>query len=121
MEALPQEILNGMMANLLNFLLFKYRAKKMTSLAEMLNDVLRDNQEHFPVVFSEVSECLRLVFGMEMKEVDPKEHIYALVPTLGLTCNEMLSDREGLPKAGFLVLVLSVIMLCGDLAPEEAV
>ncbi|KAF4008760.1 hypothetical protein G4228_020558 [Cervus hanglu yarkandensis] len=87
----------------------------------MLNEFLRDNQEHFPVVFSEVSECLRLVFGVEIKEVDPKEHIYTLVPTLGLTCDEILSDGEGLPKAGFLALVLSVIMLCGDPAPEEAV
>ncbi|KAB0354113.1 hypothetical protein FD755_023195 [Muntiacus reevesi] len=120
-EALPQEILDGMMANLLKFLLLKYRAKKMTSQAEMLNKVLRDNQEHFPVVFGEVSECLQLVFGVDVKEVDPAEHTYILVPTLGLTCDEMLSDGEGLPKAGFLVLVLSVIMRCGDPAPEEAV
>ncbi|XP_060993548.1 melanoma-associated antigen 10-like [Dama dama] len=91
-EALPQEILDGMMGNLLKFLLF-----------------------------NEVSECLRLVFGVEIKEVDRKEHIYTLVPTLGLTCDEILRDREGLPKAGFLALVLSVIMLCGEPAPEEAV
>nr|XP_020772127.1 melanoma-associated antigen 10-like [Odocoileus virginianus texanus] len=120
-EALPQEILDRMMANLLNFLLLKYRAKELTSQAEMLNKVLRDNQEHFPLVFSEVSECLQLVFGVDVKEVDPVEHTYILVPTLGLTCDEMLSDGKGLPKAGFLVLVLSVIMRCGDPAPEEAV
>ncbi|XP_065773165.1 melanoma-associated antigen 10-like [Muntiacus reevesi] len=120
-EALPQEILDRMMANLMKFLLLKYRAKKMTSQAEILNKVLRDNQGHFPVVFSEVSECLQLVFGEDVKEMDPAEHTYILVPTLGLTCDEMLSDGEGLPKAGFLLLVLSVIMRCGDPAPEEAV
>ncbi|XP_043314661.1 melanoma-associated antigen 10-like [Cervus canadensis] len=120
-EALPQEILDGMMANLLKFLLFKYRAKKMTSQAEMLYKVLSDKQEYFPVVFREVSECLQLVFGVDVKEVDPAEHIYILVPTLGLTCDKMLSDGVGLPKAGFLLLVLSVIMQCGDPAPEEAV
>ncbi|XP_065772514.1 melanoma-associated antigen 10-like [Muntiacus reevesi] len=120
-EALPQEILDRMMANLMKFLLLKYRAKKMTSQAEILNKVLRDNQGHFPMVFSEVSECLQLVFGVDVKEMDPAEHTYILVPTLGLTCDEMLSDGEGLPKAGFLVLVLSVIMRCGDPAPEEAV
>ncbi|KAB0336308.1 hypothetical protein FD755_026006, partial [Muntiacus reevesi] len=120
-EALPQEILDRMMANLMKFLLLKYRAKELTSQAEMLDTVLRDNQEHFPVVFSEVSECLQLVFGVDVKEVDPAEHTYILVPTLGLTCDEMLSDGEGLPRAGFLVLVLSVIMRFGDPAPEEAV
>ncbi|KAF4008364.1 hypothetical protein G4228_020088 [Cervus hanglu yarkandensis] len=120
-EALPQESLDRMMANLLKFLLLKYRAKELTSQAEMLSKVLRDNQEHFPMVFSEVSKCLQLVFGVDVKEVDPAEHTYILVPTLGLTCDEMLSDGEGLPKAGFLVLVLSVIMRCGDPAPKEAV
>nr|XP_020757535.1 melanoma-associated antigen 10-like [Odocoileus virginianus texanus] len=120
-EDLPQEILDRMMTNLMKFLLLKYRAKELTSQVEMLNKVFRDNQEHFPVVFSEVSECLRLVFGVDVKEVDPVEHTYILVPILGLTCDEMPSDGVGLPKAGFLVLVLSVIMRCGDPAPEEVV
>ena len=45
----------------------------------MLNRVIRDNQEHFPVVFSQVSECLQLVFGMEVREVDAREYIYFMV------------------------------------------
>ena len=49
-EALPQEILNEMMANLMKFLLLSYRAKELTSQAEMLK-VFRGNQEYFPMVF----------------------------------------------------------------------
>ncbi|KAB0336312.1 hypothetical protein FD754_025704 [Muntiacus muntjak] len=109
-EALPQEILHRMIGKLMKFLLLKYRAKELTSQVEMLNEVLRDNQEHFPV----------LLFGVDVEEVDPAEHTYILVPILGLTCDEMLSDGAGLPKAGFLVLVLSMIMRFGDPAPEEA-
>ena len=120
-EPLPREILNEMMANLMKFLLLKYRAKKLTSLAEMLNNVFRDNQEHFPVVFSQALEYLQLAFGVEVKEVDPTEHIYVLVPTLGLTCDEMLSDGQGLPKAGLLVVVLSLILQNGDRGPEEEI
>ena len=73
----------------MKFRLLKYRAKELTPQAEMLKKVIRDNQEHFPVVFSQASECLQLVFGVEVKEVDPMEHIYFMVPTLGLTCNAM--------------------------------
>ncbi|XP_065773166.1 melanoma-associated antigen 9-like [Muntiacus reevesi] len=120
-EALPQEILHRMIGKLMKFLLLKYRAKELTSQEEMLNEVLRDNQEHFPVVFREVSVCLQLLFGVDVEEVDPAEHTYILVPILGLTCDEMLSDGVGLPKAGFLVLVLSMIMRFGDPAPEEVV
>ncbi|XDB66586.1 hypothetical protein ABFV05_020202 [Capra hircus] len=68
-EALPQEALNEMVANLVKFFLLKYLPKQLTSQAEMLK-ALRDNQEHFPVVFTQASECLQVVVGMEMKELD---------------------------------------------------
>ena len=73
------------------------------------------------MVFSQVSECLQLVCGVEVREVNSREYIYFMVSTLGLTCDAMLSGGQGLPKAGLLVLVLSVIMCSGDPAPEEAV
>ncbi|KAI4545143.1 hypothetical protein MG293_005409 [Ovis ammon polii] len=120
-EALPQEALNEMVANLVKFFLLKYLPKQLTSQAEMLKKALRDNQEHFPVVFTQASECLQVVVGMEMKELDLREHIYIVVLTLGLTCDEILSSGQSLPKASLLVLVLSLIMQNEDLAPEEAV
>ncbi|XDB66690.1 hypothetical protein ABFV05_020306 [Capra hircus] len=118
-ESLPQEALNEMIASLMKFLLLKYRAKEPTSQAEMLNKVLRDNQEYFLVVFSQASQCLQLVFGVEVKEVDPREHIYIMGSILGLSCNAMLSSGQSIPKAGLLVLVLNLIMRNGDRAPEE--
>ena len=51
----------------------------------------------------------------------PREHIYIMVPILGLTCNAMLSSGQSIPKAGLLVLVLNLIMQNGDRAPEEKV
>lgn len=110
-----------MLANLIKFLLLMHPAKELTSQVEMLKKVLRDNQEHFPVVFSQASQCLQLVCGVEVKEVEPREHIYIMVPTMGLTYDMMLNSGQGLPKAGLPVLVLSLIMWNGDRAPEEKV
>ena len=73
------------------------------------------------MVFRKATQCLQLVFGMAVKEVDPREHICILVPTLGLTCDAMPSGGQSLPKAGFLVLVLSLIIQNGDFTPEEVV
>ncbi|XP_043315868.1 melanoma-associated antigen 10-like isoform X1 [Cervus canadensis] len=120
-EALPQEALKEMITNLMNFLLLKYQAKEWTSQAEMLEKVLKDNQEHFRVVFRQASECLQLVFGVEVTVVYPRADTYAMIPALGLTCDAMQSGEQGLPKAGLLVLVLSVIMRNGDPTPEEVV
>ncbi|XP_061035045.1 melanoma-associated antigen 10-like [Eubalaena glacialis] len=108
-------------ADLVAFLLLKYRTKEPTSKAEMLNIVLRDHWDQFPMVFSQACECMQLVFGVDVKEVDPSERTYVLVPTLGLTCDAVLSDGQSMPKAGLLVLLLAMIPLEGDCAPEEKV
>ncbi|XP_059954030.1 LOW QUALITY PROTEIN: melanoma-associated antigen 10-like [Mesoplodon densirostris] len=120
-ESLSQEALNVMMADLVGFLLLKYRAKEPTTKTEVLNMVLKDHPDHFLVVFSQACECMQLVFGMDVKEVDPSKHTYVLVPTLGLTWDAMLTDGQSMPKAGLLVMLLSVILLQGECASEEEV
>ena len=118
-ETLLMQALNRMTTQLLEFLLLKYGTKEPIFQAEMLNMVLRDNQAHFPVVFRKATQCLQLAFGLDMKEVDHREHIYVMVPILGLTLNEMQTDRQSIPKAGLLVTVLSLILLAGDRVSEE--
>ncbi|XP_025132150.1 melanoma-associated antigen 10-like [Bubalus kerabau] len=120
-EILLMQALNRMTCELLEFLILKYGTKEPIFQAEMLNMVLRDNQAHFPVVFRKATQCLQLAFGLDMKEVDHREHIYVMVPILGLTLNEMQRDEESIPKAGLLVAVLSLIILAGDRIREEKV
>ncbi|KAI4554667.1 hypothetical protein MJG53_019966 [Ovis ammon polii x Ovis aries] len=119
-EALPQEALNKMVANMVKFLLCKYRAKEPTSDAELLHTVLGGNQEHFPVVFRQAVECVLLVFGIDVRQVETAP-IYIMVPCLGLTCDVIQSGEQGLPKAGLLVVVLSLILQNGDRGPEEEI
>ena len=71
------------------------------------------------MVFRKATQCLQLAFGLDMKEVDHREHIYVMVPILGLTLNEMQTDGQSIPKAGLLVTVLSLILLAGDRVSEE--
>ncbi|XP_070359386.1 melanoma-associated antigen 10-like [Equus asinus] len=117
----PRNVIDDKVAELVEFLLVKFHTKEPTTKAEMLNTVLRDHQDHFPVIFSEASECMQLVFGVDVKEVDPSDHAYVLVTTLGLTYDGMLSDEQSMPKTGLLVMLLGVILLQGDCAPEEDV
>ncbi|XP_072812574.1 melanoma-associated antigen 1-like isoform X2 [Vicugna pacos] len=120
-ESLLQDARHLMMTDLVGFLLLKYRRKQLTTRAEMLSIFLREYQDHFPAVFSQASECMQLVFGVDVKEVDPRGHWYVLVPTLGLTCDGMLGDGQSMPKNGLLVMLLCMIHLEGERLPEEEV
>ncbi|XP_047571440.1 melanoma-associated antigen 10-like isoform X3 [Lutra lutra] len=90
-ESVHHAALHVRAVSLVGFLLQKFCTKQPTSQAEMLAIVGEDEQDAFPGILGQASECMRLVFGVEVKEVDPSEHSYVLVPVLGLTCDAMLS------------------------------
>ncbi|XP_059942359.1 melanoma-associated antigen 8-like [Mesoplodon densirostris] len=119
-EDVLQHALHQKVDELVGLLLLKYHTKEPTTKAEMLS-ILNDYQDHFPVVFSQACKCMQLVFGVEVKEVELCERTYVLGPILGLTCDTVLSNGPSMPKAGLLVLVLGLILLEGDCAPEEAI
>ncbi|CAK7313232.1 Melanoma-associated antigen 10 [Vulpes lagopus] len=108
-------------AALVMLLLLKYRIKQPISKEQMLEVITPEFQDDFPVILSQASRCLRLVLGLDVIEVDPIEHCYHLNIILGLTWDGMVSGQGGLPKTSLLGLVLGLIVLEDDCAPEEEV
>ncbi|ELV13944.1 Melanoma-associated antigen 8 [Tupaia chinensis] len=109
------------MVDLVLFLLHKYQVKEPITEEELLNSVIQDYQDYFLVIFNEASEYLQLIFGIEVKEVDPTSHSYVLVTILGLTYDGMLSDNQTMPKTGLLAIILGVIFMEGNPTPEEEI
>nr|XP_048313435.1 melanoma-associated antigen 10-like [Myodes glareolus] len=118
---LLRNALNTKMFDLVYFLLFKYKMKEFTTKAEILESIVREHEEYYPVIFSEAYNCLRLVFGIDMIEVDPFDRCYILVTALGITYDGMLSDVQGKPKTGLLIVVLGIIFLKGNCVSEKVI
>uniref|UniRef100_A0A2K6GH42 MAGE domain-containing protein n=1 Tax=Propithecus coquereli TaxID=379532 RepID=A0A2K6GH42_PROCO len=116
-----QDTLEEKMSDLIHFLLLKYRIKELITKEEMLNTVIKDYQDHFPEIFREASDCMQVVFGVDVKEVDPTSQSYILVTSVGLTYYEELNDAQRFPKAGLLIIILGLIYLEGDCAQEEVI
>ncbi|KAI4545154.1 hypothetical protein MG293_005420 [Ovis ammon polii] len=99
----------------------RYHRKEVATKAEMLS-VIKDYQDLFPMILSQATDCMNLVFGIDVKALDPTGLFYVLVNTLGLTYNDSLSgDEESMPMAGLLVNTLSIIFIAGNCAPEEKI
>ncbi|XP_002920406.3 putative MAGE domain-containing protein MAGEA13P [Ailuropoda melanoleuca] len=120
-ESLLSDVLNQKMVELVQFLSTKYVTKEPITKAEMLKSVIKEHKGHFPVIFGKACECMEIVFGIEVKEADPINHSYVLVKTLDLTYDGMLSDDHGMPKTGLLILILGVIFVEGNRAPEKKI
>uniref|UniRef100_A0A8C9Q6A3 MAGE domain-containing protein n=1 Tax=Spermophilus dauricus TaxID=99837 RepID=A0A8C9Q6A3_SPEDA len=120
-KSLLGDPLDEKMADLVQFLLLKYRMKELTTKAEMLSSIIKNNQDDFPVIFSVASECMHLVFGIHVEEVDPSNHSYVVINALGLTYDGMQGDDQSMPKTGLLVIILCIIFMVGDCACEQDV
>ncbi|PNJ15525.1 MAGEA3 isoform 2, partial [Pongo abelii] len=93
-----QAALSRKVAELVHFLLLKYRAREPVTEAEMLGSVIGNWKYFFPVIFSKASDSLRLVFGIELMEVDPIGHLYMFATCLGLSYDGLLGDNQIMPK-----------------------
>ncbi|KAL1766867.1 melanoma-associated antigen 10-like [Sigmodon hispidus] len=119
--SLLHKALSIKMFDLVYFMLFKYKMKEFTTKAEMLEIIFGEYEEYYAVILSEASQCLRLVFGIDMIEIDPFVHTYALVKALGITYDGMMTDVQGIPKTGLLIVVLGVIFMQGNCVSEEVI
>ncbi|ELW67570.1 Melanoma-associated antigen 11 [Tupaia chinensis] len=93
--------------------------KEQATKTEMLNSVIQNYQEHFPVIFSETSECMKLDFGIDVKEADHTSYSYDLLTILDLTYNGMLINVQSTSKIGLLVIILGMILMVDNCGPKE--
>ncbi|MEJ1281382.1 melanoma-associated antigen B2 [Cricetulus griseus] len=106
---------------LIEFLLDKFKMKEAVTRSEMLAIVNKKFKEQFPEILRRTSARLELVFGLELKEIDPSTHSYLLVGKLGLSTEGSLSSNWGLPRTGLLMSILGVIFMKGNRATEQEV
>ncbi|XP_008835507.1 melanoma-associated antigen 11-like [Nannospalax galili] len=113
------DVLRPKISGLVQFLLLKYQRKELTTKAEMLERVIRDPGEHYSLIFSEASQCMRMIFGIGMIELNPFFYSYVLVTSLGLTYDGMMHGTQGVPKTGLMITALFLIFTEGNCITEE--
>ncbi|XP_021008525.1 melanoma-associated antigen 10-like [Mus caroli] len=111
MELVLQHALSSKAIDLVQFLLLKYKMKELTNKAESVEKVIKDDEQYYNRIFNQASGGLKLVFGNDVIEVDPVVHTYALAIALGITYDGMLTDVQGMPKTGLLIIALGVICM----------
>ncbi|XP_008585044.1 PREDICTED: melanoma-associated antigen B10-like [Galeopterus variegatus] len=106
---------------LVRYLLFKYQVKEPITKVDMLRNVIKTDKNHFPEILSRASRHLELIFGLDLKEVDPIRGLYVLVNKLERSCDGKVNDSTGMAKTGLLMTVLAVIFSKGNCATEEQI
>ncbi|VFV26590.1 Hypothetical predicted protein [Lynx pardinus] len=116
-ESSPTDPLDEKVADLVNFMILKYRLQEPVTQAEMLMVIMKRYRKHFSVIFNKASKCLEVIFGIYVKEMDPTIHSYVPVNSLDLlTHHKMLSDKQNVPEYNLLIIILGVIFMGGTVS-----
>ncbi|KAF4027231.1 hypothetical protein G4228_019243 [Cervus hanglu yarkandensis] len=106
---------------LVQFLLRKHNLREPITKEDMIKHVIKKDKKHFNEILRKASELMVLAFGIEVKEVNPTTHCYALVSKFQRTSDDRLRGEEIMPKTGLLMTILCVIFMKGNCATEEDV
>ncbi|XP_049622905.1 melanoma-associated antigen B2-like [Suncus etruscus] len=101
------------------FLLYKFKTKKVILKKDMLEIIGAELEGHFDEILKKASVRIEMVFAVKVMEVDPVIHSYDLVSKIKLPNNGRLRPGQGLPKTGLLMHILGIILLKGNRATEE--
>lgn len=116
-----QHALSSKATDLVKFLLLKYKMKELTNKAEVVEKIIKDDEQYYSRIFNEAAEGLKLIFGIDVIEVDPVVHTYALVTALGITYDGMLTDVPDMPKTSLLIITLGIICMHDHRVREDMI
>ncbi|KAM5221392.1 melanoma-associated antigen B10 [Ctenodactylus gundi] len=106
---------------LVQYLLYKYQIKEPVTKTEMLKNVIQECKHNFTEILKKAADHLELIFGLDLKEVDPFKNIYFLINKLEPNQDTRSGERRSIPTTGLLMTILGVIFTNGNRASEEQV
>ncbi|XP_068819359.1 melanoma-associated antigen B10-like [Capricornis sumatraensis] len=120
-ESIQRGHIDEKVVTMVYYLLYKYNLKEPISKVEMLREVIQIYRSHYLEILQRAAEHMEMIFGLDLKEVDPYRHIYILVNKMEVSCDARLINRIEIPKTGLLMAILGVIFMQGNCASEERV
>lgn len=102
---------------LVKYLMIKDYKKIPIKRSDMVKDVIREYDEHFPEIIERATYTLEKKFGIHLKEIDKEEHLYILVCTRDSSAR-LLGKTKDTPRLSLLLVILGVIFMNGNRASE---
>lgn len=102
---------------LVKYLMIKDYKKIPIKRSDMMKDVIREYDEHFPEIIERATYTLEKKFGIHLKEIDKEEHLYILICTRDSSAR-LLGKTKDTPRLSLLLVILGIIFMNGNRASE---
>ncbi|XP_050790939.1 non-structural maintenance of chromosomes element 3 homolog isoform X1 [Gopherus flavomarginatus] len=121
LERLSPAQVDQKVSELVQYLLVKDQKKIPIKRADILKNVIKDYRGIYSEIIKRAGRTLQQVFGLQLVEIDPRNHVYILVSNLPRLAVENLKQDDCTAKLGLLTVILSFLFMKGNAAKESAV
>lgn len=114
-----QNVLARKVFVLCQLLLDNYKIKQLTTMEDMMAVIDKEEVNNFPEILRKTAERLADIYAVELREVESSRQVYDLISKLKLPNNGRVRPGKGLPKTGFLMTILGMILMNDNSVDEE--
>ncbi|XP_038171646.1 melanoma-associated antigen B5-like [Arvicola amphibius] len=114
-----QDFLARKVFALSQLLLDNYKIKQLTTKEDMMKIIDKDEVNDFPEILRKTAERLADIYAVELREVESSRQVYDLISKLKLPNNGRVRAGKGMPKTGFLMTILGMILMNDNSVDEE--
>lgn len=111
MEKLTSSQVDQKTGEVIKYILVKDQKKIPVRRADLLKNVIKDYKNVYPEIMKRVGQTLDQVFGLELVEIDTKNHLYIVINKLKPCEAAPPVNTPSKPKMGLLFIILSVIFM----------
>ncbi|XP_075041045.1 non-structural maintenance of chromosomes element 3 homolog [Mixophyes fleayi] len=115
------EQVNLKVGEVVQYLLIRDQKKLPIKRADIVKNVVKEYKDVYLEIFIRAKKALMEVFGFQLEEIDPKNHVYILINRLDRVTGDGLKVDDNTAKLGLLTLILSIIFMKGNHAKESAI
>jgi hypothetical protein len=115
----PSTVRDDIAVSLVQFMLRNYSTKEPIKKEKILSHIIPQNKEEFPKILRKASEFMFLAFGIDIKEIHPTKHTYALVNMFGPNGEEILNGGTIQPRNELLMMMLCLSFMNGNCINED--
>lgn len=108
-------------AEVVQFFLVKDQKKIPIRRADVVKHVVKEYRNVYTEIIKRAARTLDQVFGLQMVEIDSKNHIYILVNKLEASEGASPISSPTNPKMGLLFVILSIVFMKGGSVREQVI
>lgn len=121
LEKRSPELVARKVAEVVQYLLVKDQKKMPIKRADIIKNVVKEYKDVYSEIVNQAGKSLQKVFGLQLTEIDTKNHTYILLNTLERLEGDKMKVDDSTAKLGLLTVILSLIFMKGNVAKEAVI